>query len=105
MKGLIAALLLLAPLCASAEVVMQMENDAGGKIMLTDCDGAGLCETKNNRYFVAAYTRAGNVVRGCWTATEEGQVVVAWTDGDLSIYNMADFEMTNSARQKYKVGL
>ena len=91
MKKLI-ALLLLAPTLAFGGVVASMNNQGGGKIVLTDeqCIYKG----KNYRHLYKAYfyTAEGITGDGCWVIEDES-VTVVWHMGETRRYPAANFDI------------
>ena len=79
MKKLLMAVLLALSLNASAEVIASMNNQGGGKIVLT----SALCD-RSNLYVAYSYVDTGKTIMGCWT-TSGDRVLVDWS-GDIRSY-------------------
>jgi hypothetical protein len=74
---------------ANAAELARLPNQAGGEIVLTDAR-AKACPPE---WPVAiGRTGSGQTVSGCWTYTETGYVYVRWSDGDVRMYPLLDFE-------------
>lgn len=78
------AVLLALSLNASAEVVASMNNQGGGKIVLT----SALCD-RSNLYVAYSYVDNGKTIMGCWT-TSGDRVLVDWS-GDIRAYPASAF--------------
>ena len=79
MKKLLMAALLVLSLNANAEVIAEMNNQGGGKIVLTSTT----CPS-SNLYIAYSYTQTGHTIMGCWT-TSGDRVMVDWS-GDIRSY-------------------
>jgi len=84
MKKLLMAVLLALSLNASAEVVASMNNQGGGKIVLT----AAKCD-RSNLYVAYTYVDSGHTLMGCWT-TSGDRVLIDW-NGDIRTYPASSF--------------
>lgn len=97
MKHLI---LLAALLCgtAQAEVIASSDNNAGGKILLTD--GKGHCTSGR---LVMATVKTGEYMTGCWSAYDD-QIFVVYTDGTSRLYPMEGFTVRRQAQPSKQRG-
>jgi hypothetical protein len=79
MNKLLIALLLVSS-AANAEALFQLNNNAGGKIVLTD----ELCRNNKNRL---AYSMSPNhdTILGCWSA-DSSYVHIGWYEGGIRSY-------------------
>jgi hypothetical protein len=79
MNKLLIALLIVSS-SANAQALFQLNNNAGGKIVLTD----ELCRNKSNKL---AYSTSNGMstLLGCWTA-DDSHIHVQWYDSDLRSY-------------------
>lgn len=83
------AVLLALSLNASAEVIAEMVNQGGGKIVLTSV------KCSNSNLFIAySYVDTGHTIMGCWT-TSGDRVMVDWS-GDIRSYPARGFVAKNS---------
>ena len=97
MQKLIASLLLMFTVVASAEdnEIAVMENDAGGRIVLTQKE----CPMPASGDFRLAYTTGPNFrIYGCWKIQRSGRMVhVLWVtpDGEShhKVYDSKNFEL------------
>jgi hypothetical protein len=87
MKKLLMAALLVLSLNANAEVIASMNNQGGGKIVLTSTT----CPS-SNLYVAYSYTQSGHTIMGCWT-TSGDRVMVDWS-GDIRSYPANAFVVT-----------
>lgn len=100
MKKLLAVLLLLFSAAASTEdnEIAVMENDAGGRIVLTQRE----CPIPDSRDFRLAYTFGTNLrIYGCWKLQRNERMVhVLWVtpDGEShhKVYDSNKFELLKS---------
>jgi hypothetical protein len=100
MKRWLAVVLLLFSAAASAEdnEIAVMENDAGGRIVLTQRE----CPIPDSRDFRLAYsTSANRRIYGCWRLQVNGRMVhVLWVtpDGEShhKVYDSKKFELLKS---------
>lgn len=88
MRALLIAAALLVSAQAHADVLAYASNKAGGHINLTDEQGA--CPAK--QFFAFSSTPGGDVVRGCWWASN-GHIWVKYTDGSLRAYDPTIFHV------------
>lgn len=79
MKKLLMAALLALSLNVNAEVIAEMPNKGGGKIVLTDTT----CPN-SNLWISYSYTQSGHTFMGCWT-TSGDRVMIDWS-GDIRSY-------------------
>ena len=97
MKKLLASLLLMFTAMASADEneIAVMENDAGGRIVLTQRE----CPMPESGDFRLAYTFSTNLrIYGCWKIQRNGRMVhVLWVtpDGEShhKVYDSKNFEL------------
>ena len=97
MKKLLAMMLLLFSVAVSAEdnEIAVMENDAGGRIVLTQKE----CPIPASGDFRLAYTSGPNLrIYGCWKLQRNGRMVhVLWVtpDGEShhKVYDSKNFEL------------
>lgn len=85
------AIILLLALATSAHAaeLARLPNQAGGEIVLTDAR----VKTCPDGWPVAiGRAGSGQTSFGCWTYTETGYVYVRWSDGDVRMYPLLDFE-------------
>ena len=100
MKKLLAVLLLLFSAAVSAEdsEIAVMENDAGGRIVLTQRE----CPIPDSRDFRLAYSFSTNLrIYGCWKLQRNERMVhVLWVtpDGEShhKVYDSKKFELLKS---------
>lgn len=83
-KLLIAALLI--PAIAHAERWLEMPNNAGGKIILTEYK----CPDNDKGRLVIASTKEGKTAEGCWFYFTD-MVHVVWNDGKRYTYDPVNF--------------
>lgn len=86
MRALTFAISLLVANLAHAESWLEMPNEAGGKIILTEYK----CETNENGRLVIATTKEGHRIEGCWFYYT-GMVHVVWKSGDKSSFEPGHF--------------
>ncbi len=80
------AALLALSLNVNAEVIAEMNNQGGGKIVLTSVT------CPNSNLFVAySYVDNGKTIMGCWTTSGE-RVMVDWS-GDIRSYPANGFNV------------
>jgi hypothetical protein len=85
------AALLALSLNVSAEVIAEMNNQGGGKIVLTNVT------CPNSNLFVAySYVDNGKTIMGCWT-TSGDRVMVDWS-GDIRSYPANAFAVKKSSK-------
>jgi hypothetical protein len=77
---------------ASAEVVASMNNQGGGKIVLT----ASQCPNYPNLYVAYSYVDNGKTIMGCWT-TSDSLVMIDWS-GDIRSYPANAFTIKPKGR-------
>ena len=83
--------LLVLSLNASAEVIASMNNQGGGKIVLT----SALCD-RSSLYVAYSYLGDGRTIMGCWT-TSGDRVLVDWS-GDIRTYPANAFIVTSKGK-------
>lgn len=85
MKKLL-ALMLMIPAFAYAERWLEMPNNAGGKIILTEYK----CPDNDNGRLSIATTKEGKTAEGCWFYFTE-MVHVVWKTGERYTYEPTSF--------------
>jgi len=65
-----------------------MPNQAGGSIALTDIK----CTTVKDTFVAYANHSNGKSLLGCW-ASDEDNVFIRWSDGDIRSYPVEGFNM------------
>lgn len=79
---------------ASAEILAEMPNEGGGKIVLLDKD----CTTKNT-WVAYSYLASGHSIIGCWAAAGD-RIFIDWGKNDIRSYSAAGFTLSNPAPKK-----
>jgi len=72
-----------------------MPNQGGGNISLTDIT----CTTIKNTFVAYSNLPNGQAMLGCW-ASDEDNVFVRWSDGDLRSYPIDRFQMKKKTSGK-----
>jgi len=85
MKKLLLVVLSILSLNAVAEVIAELPNRAGGKIVLLDRP----CASSPNTFVAFSYLNDNRSIIGCWTAAGD-RVFVDWS-GDVRSYAISDF--------------
>jgi len=85
---LIVALLLLSLNASAAGIIAETTNKGGGNISLTDMK----CTTIKDTFIAYSNLSDGRTLLGCW-ASDEDNVFVRWSDGDLRSYPIEVFTM------------
>lgn len=81
---------LLAPVTALAGVLATINNDGGGKIVLTDMK----CKAVENALVAYATNPKGSTLTGCWTL-DENFVHILWDDdGKIRSYELHLWEVS-----------
>lgn len=102
MKKMLVLLLLCLSVHASADTFATLDNNAGGKIVLTDeiCKHNGNVFDKLNRAY--NYSEAGYTGEGCWFIEDE-TVVVIWVDTNKKMrYPLNNFTLAKKYKGKSK---
>ena len=85
------AALLVLSLNANAEVIAEMPNQGGGKIVLTAVN------CPNSNLMVAySYLKSGHTYMGCWTISGD-RVMIDWS-GDIRAYPANAFIVTSKGK-------
>lgn len=100
MKKILASLLLLLSVHASAEMMATLPNKAGGKIVLTDevCIDPSTKERYDSLKRAYNYSSEGGTSEGCWMLEDES-VVVVWVlnrGREKSRYPLENFTMNKN---------
>jgi len=85
---MMAALLLLSLNASAAGIIAEMPNQGGGNISLTDIK----CTTIKDTFIAYSNLANGKSILGCW-ASDEDNVFVRWSDGDIRQYPVEAFMM------------
>jgi hypothetical protein len=85
MKKLLLVVLSILSLNAVAEIIGELPNKAGGKIVLLDRQ----CTTVQNTFVAFSYLPDNRSLIGCWTAAGD-RVFIDW-NGDIRSYSINDF--------------
>jgi hypothetical protein len=83
-----AVLLLLSLNANAAGIIAEMPNQGGGNISLTDIK----CTTIKDTFVAYSNLVDGRSILGCW-ASDEDNVFVRWSDGDIRQYSIWSFVM------------
>jgi len=83
-----AVLLLLSLNASAAGVIAEAPNQGGGSISLTDIK----CTTTENSFIAYSNLANGKSILGCW-ASDDDNVFVRWSDGEIRQYPVAKFTM------------
>ena len=73
---------------SAAGIIAEMPNQGGGNISLTDIK----CTTIKDTFIAYANIPSGRSILGCW-ASDEDNVFVRWSDGDIRQYPFDSFTM------------
>lgn len=93
----VAAIVMAFATTATAADVAYLNNNAGGKIVLTDTD----CSTGGKQIFT--HMKGGKSMRGCWFYTEPDDCIrVLWSNGELYQYYLADLTLTEYGKKNYE---
>jgi len=82
------ALLLLSLNANANGIIAEMPNQGGGNISLTDIK----CTTIEDTFIAYSNLPNGRSILGCW-ASDENNVFVRWSDGDIRQYAIEGFTM------------
>lgn len=82
------ALLLLSLSVHASGIIAEMPNQGGGNISLTDIK----CTTIKDTFIAYSNLSNGKSILGCW-ASDENNIFVMWSDGDLRQYPIGAFSM------------
>ena len=69
-------------------VIAEMPNQGGGNISLTDIK----CTTIKDTFVAYSNLPNGKSILGCW-ASDDDNVFVRWSDGDIRQYQIGSFIM------------
>ena len=72
-----------------------MPNQGGGNISLTDI----VCTTSKNAFVAYSNLANGKAMLGCW-ASDDDNVFIKWSDGDLRSYPINNFQMKQKTNGK-----
>lgn len=81
-------LLLLSLSVHASGIIAEMPNQGGGNISLTDIK----CTTIQDTFIAYSNLPNGQAMLGCW-ASDEDNVFVRWSDGDIRQYPIGGFKM------------
>lgn len=95
LKFAIAAALVAACSAAAAEVIADARTTDGGTIRLADTR----CPQDKRLQSATVTSARGAVLFGCWVIYD-GSIMVAWEDGDKSLYEVGDFKYRDSFLKK-----
>jgi len=85
---LMTVLLLLSLNASAAGIIAEMPNQGGGNISLTDIK----CTTIKDTFVAYTNHSNGKSILGCW-ASDEDNVFVRWSDGEIKQYSIESFNM------------
>lgn len=96
MKKLLMAGLLILSLSVHAKgIIAEMPNQGGGNISLTDI----ACTSIKNTFIAYSNLPNGKSILGCW-ASDDDNVFVRWSDGDLRSYPIINFQLKQKTNGK-----
>jgi hypothetical protein len=73
-----------------------MPNQGGGHISLTDIE----CTTIKNTFVAYSNLSNGKSILGCW-ASDEDNVFVRWSDGDIKAYPVGNFTVKKKSNGQW----
>jgi len=73
-----------------------MPNQNGGNISLTDMQ----CTTIKDTFIAYSNALNGKTILGCW-ASDDDNVFIKWSDGDLRTYPINRFQMKKKPTGSY----
>lgn len=89
MKKTLLVSLLMVPMLAMAGTMLQLQNQSGGYIKLTD----EKCPTQENALFAYTTSKTGEFVKGCWKLVDS-MVLLNFENGATRAFEIDSWEVT-----------